>query len=100
MTTPAKSPAELEIRLSPQLSEMIEEKIRAGQYTTPGEVVSDALRIVQEQEAVTAQDVEELRAEIAVGLAQLERGEGAAWNVEEVKADVRRMLTHRPERKK
>jgi hypothetical protein len=37
----------------------------------------------------TPEDIAHLREDVAVGLEQLERGEGALWDVEEIKARLR-----------
>lgn len=77
----------MHVSLPPELEKFVEEKVKAGHYATADEVVEDSLRLLRHLPEWTD---EELRKEIGIGLAQLERGEGKPWNVEEIKAAVRR----------
>jgi len=45
-----------------------------------------------EEGAESPAEIKELRAQIALGLTELERGEGAAWDIDDVRAEGRRML--------
>jgi hypothetical protein len=45
-----------------------------------------------EPDSFTPEELEELRAEIQIGLDQLEAGEGAEWDVEEHKARLRQQF--------
>ncbi|MDB5323339.1 MAG: hypothetical protein JWN40_4970 [Phycisphaerales bacterium] len=42
----------------------------------------------EQQEALSEEDICELREEIAIGLEQLKRGESAAWDVAKAKAEL------------
>jgi antitoxin ParD1/3/4 len=79
----------MEITLPPDLLKFIEEKVQAGQFQSPSEVIHGALAVLKEQEEWTSEDIANLREDIAVGLEQLERGEGDSWDVEEAKAKLR-----------
>ena len=56
--------------LPPQLEAMIEEKVTSGRYADASEVVEEALRLLDERDRF-----EQLRAELEIGLEQIERGE-------------------------
>jgi antitoxin ParD1/3/4 len=58
------------VTLPPQLEAMIEEKVTSGRYADAGEVVEEALPLLDERDRF-----EQLRAELAIGLEQIERGE-------------------------
>ena len=70
-------------------------KIEAGQFESIEDVVSCALRRMKDQETLTADDVDELRREIAVGLTSLQRGERAPLDIGAIKADGRRAIEAR-----
>ena len=65
----------LNVSLTPDLSRFVEDRLRSGRYQTASEVVREALRLLEARERASAADLEELRREIAVGMAQLRRGE-------------------------
>ncbi len=63
------------ISLSPRWQRFIAAKVRAGRYQSASEVVRDGLRLVEERDARHQAAIEELRRQIRVGVAQLDRGE-------------------------
>jgi len=85
----------MQISLPPDLQQFIEESVKKGQYATPDEVVADGLQLLREMPAWTEQT---LREAINVGIEQIERGEVAPWDAEEVKAEGRRLLAEHKKR--
>jgi antitoxin ParD1/3/4 len=79
----------MNIALSPEMQRFVEEKVKAGYFTSPSEVIDSALNVLKESEALTPEALDELRREVRVGLEELERGEGQPWDAEEIKARVR-----------
>lgn len=72
----------LNVSLTPDLSRFVEDRLRSGRYQTASEVVREALRLLEARERASAADLDELRREIAIGMAQLRRGgkvEGEAF---------------------
>jgi antitoxin ParD1/3/4 len=65
----------MEVTLSPDLEKLIAEQVASGQYPSPGEVVRDALRLLQEQIAFRERKLEALRRDVRTGLEALEKGE-------------------------
>ena len=65
----------LNVSLTPDLSRFVENRVRSGRYQTASEVVREALRLLESRDRVPVAGIEELKAEIEVGLAQLRRGE-------------------------
>ena len=65
------------VTLTPQLEALIREKVEAGSYRTADEVIAEALRLLDERDRLAR-----LRAAIAVGDAQLARGEGIPYTPE------------------
>ncbi|MDB5332957.1 MAG: addiction module antidote protein family [Phycisphaerales bacterium] len=82
----------MQLSLAPELEQFVADKVASGRYAAPAEVVSAALSLLKEQEELEAAELEELRKEIAVGLEQIERGEVGPWDVEEIKAEGRKLL--------
>ncbi len=64
----------MNISLTPRLEAMIREKVESGLYNNSSEVVREALRLMARQDQVA-----QLRAAIAVGLDEFERGELVEW---------------------
>jgi antitoxin ParD1/3/4 len=65
------------IQLTPQLEEIIREKVASGRYHDATEVLSEALIALDDSERLA-----ELQAAVAVGAEQLERGEGQVYTPE------------------
>jgi antitoxin ParD1/3/4 len=73
------------IRLTPSIEEFIDEQVRAGKFASADEAVEAAVNQMREREEKIAW----LRREIQLGVDQLERGEGAEWNIEELETRLR-----------
>ena len=80
----------MNVSLSPELEHFVQEKVRAGQYQTVDDMISSALSILRQQEILSAEDIDELRREITLGIQQLDRGESASWDAASLKEKVRR----------
>lgn len=67
----------MNVSLTPQLEAMVREKVASGRYNNSSEVVREALRLMEEQD-----ELDRLRAAIAVGQEQIRRGEGTLFTPE------------------
>ncbi len=67
--------ATLNVSLTPELAELVREKVDSGMYHSASEVVREGLRLLREQDEIHRARLYELRNEIEVGTAQLDRGE-------------------------
>jgi len=65
----------LNVSLTPELERFVDQRVASGLYQTASEVVRDALRLLEEQEAARQAALEELRRHVAVGIEQADRGE-------------------------
>ena len=65
----------MEIRLRPELEELIKQDVQRGPYKTVGEFVEQAVSMLHEQEAWLAAKRTEIQTKIAEGCASAERGE-------------------------
>lgn len=68
----------MHINLSPEMEQYLQSKVNSGYYSNASEVVRDAIRRMREEDEKLAA----LRAAVAVGDEQLERGEGMAYTPE------------------
>jgi len=66
----------MNVSLTPELERRIGEKVESGLYTTASEVVREGLRLLFEAEEARGRRLERLRADIQLGLDELDRGEG------------------------
>ena len=80
---------DMTVSIRPDLREFVDSKVRAGEYDDPTDVVNDALVAFRDQEQLSESDVAELRAEIELGLAQLDRGEGSPLDMAAIKSAAR-----------
>jgi len=67
----------MHISLTPKLEELVREKVESGLYNNASEVVREALRLMQEQDAIRRLKLERLRDELAKGEADLAAGRSA-----------------------
>lgn len=86
----------MKIHLLPEHEAFIREKVESGEYESADDVVTDALFCFQHIEQFRALRREELRREIQIGIDELDRGESAPLDVDQIKAEGRRRLK-RPE---
>jgi antitoxin ParD1/3/4 len=80
----------MNIALPPDLEKYVRDKVRAGAFTSPDDVIRAALDTLRSQEELTSDDVSELRKLIAVGLEESKKGLSRPWNAEQIKATLRR----------
>jgi antitoxin ParD1/3/4 len=78
--------------LPPDLEEFVANQVASGAYSTQGEIVREALMLLRERQRLRELRLLDLRKEIQLGLEQSERGETGPWDVEEIKAEVRKRL--------
>ena len=81
----------MQVSLTPEQQRFVEQKLKDGGFASASEVVGNALAIWKSQEELTSQDLDELRAQIQVGLEQSRRGESAPLDMEAVREKVRRL---------
>ena len=62
--------------LRPETEKRIRDRMQAGGYASPDEVVQEGLRLLDDRDRMKRADLDEVRRRIATGLEQLDRGEG------------------------
>lgn len=65
----------MSVTLTPRIEALIQEKLNSGNYNDASEVVGEALRLLDERDKLST-----LRAAIAVGREQANRGETIPWS--------------------
>ncbi len=64
----------MNVSLTPELEELIQERVRSGRYTSASEVVREALRLLEDRDELRRLRLAELRTQVAAGLDSLARG--------------------------
>jgi len=88
----------MNVSLTDELERRVDERVRSGLYTSASELIREALRLFFQFEDTRRQQVEELNRRLAVGIAQLDRGEGVPASKargETLKRRARRIRTAR-----
>ena len=81
----------MHVNLTPKLDEFVLDKVKSGRYNNASEVVRDALRRMQDEEArqsraisnLTPEEIEDIRASVQQGFEEIRRGEGTDYEGEE-----------------
>jgi len=83
----------MNVSLTPELERLIQEKVASGLYNNQSEVVREALRLLAEQDRLRELHAPRLRAALAEGLEQADRGE--TLDGKEVIREMREFLRER-----
>lgn len=83
------------ISLSPDIESFLEQKVKAGEYPSIDEAANRLLEHVREQEELSEEDIEDLRAEVDMGIEQLDRGEFKEFTAESVIAEQQAAMNAR-----
>ncbi len=75
----------LNVSLPPELEARVRKRVESGMYGSASEVIREALRVFEAQEALNQAKLEALRLEVAKGLADIEAGKVAALDVGTIK---------------
>lgn len=77
----------MNISLTPQLEEMIRQKVASGSYTSASEVVREALRLMELEDELRNLKLRQLREDIQEGLRS---GTPRSWDPEALKRAARK----------
>ena len=83
----------MNIKLTPQLEELVRSKVASGLYTSASEVVREALRLMDEQDRLMEAKLEQLRSDVRRGLAS---GRSETWDAEGLKRQGRTRRASKP----
>src|SRR5262245_51013697 len=95
----------MNVSLTPQLEELVKEKVASGKYNSASEVVRDALRLLEEQDELHRIKLEALKSDIMLGVADLEAGRYKTYAsgqdlFDDIKKRGRRRIAKRAKSKK
>ncbi len=77
----------MNVSLTPELEQLVTEKVESGRYTSASEVIREALRLLEEHDQLKQQRLTEVREKIDRGLQQLDAGQ--AISAQEARARLR-----------
>lgn len=80
----------LNVSLTPEFADFIEDAVASGSYVSASEVVRDALRMMRQEQESEAAKLALLRKTVDMGLAQSERGEFSDRSVGDIFAAAAR----------
>jgi antitoxin ParD1/3/4 len=66
----------MNVHLTPELEQLVKDRVSTGRYNSASEVVREALRLLEEQEQVKQLRLQKLRSGIQAGWDSLRSGEG------------------------
>lgn len=78
--------------LTPDLEQLVDEKVATGQYGSAIEVIREALRLLKERDEGRREAFDELKRDIAAGLDQLDRGEAGVLDITAIKTQARKRM--------
>jgi antitoxin ParD1/3/4 len=70
----------MNVSLTVELERWVQSRVETGDYTSASEVVREALRAMREREELRRAAIEDLRAELAIGIEQLDAGLGISYD--------------------
>ena len=65
----------MNVHLTPELEQLVHDKVESGRYNSASEVVREALRLMEQKDELRAIQLQELRNRIDKGLSETGRGE-------------------------
>src|SRR5215218_1521528 len=83
----------MKVSLLPKLARFVEDQVKAGRFNTADDVVNGALARLQAEQELSAAGFESLCGQVAIGLAQADRGELEPWDPQEIDREVERRLS-------
>jgi len=78
----------MNISLTPELEQLVDEKVKTGRYASASEVIREGLRLLEEQDQLKLKRLAEVRQKIDRGIEQLDKGLGVPAS--EARARLRR----------
>jgi antitoxin ParD1/3/4 len=86
----------MNVSLTPELEQLVNDEIKSGSYKSANEVVREGLRLVR----LRRQKLAALRREIQIGIDEIERGEYVEYtSVEELFEDIEAAVVKRAAKK-
>lgn len=80
----------MNISLTPELEKLVKNKLESGMYHTASEVVREGLRLLKDRDSFREVQLNELKADLDAGLADLRRSRVVELDAKAIKAEARR----------
>ena len=74
----------MNVSLTPELENLVNEKVKSGLYNSASEVIRESLRLLQEQDMLKEIRRNELRREIMLGVEQIRSGQYTEYKIDEL----------------
>lgn len=65
----------MNVSLTPELEQLVHEKVKSGRYLSASEVVREGLRLLEERDRLYQARLAELQKEITISVEEADRGE-------------------------
>ena len=85
----------MDVSIKPELQKFIADQLRGGHYKTADDLINTALTHLQAHVELPPDEIEELRAEIDLGIEDFERGDFVEWDPEGIWSEVERIHAER-----
>ena len=82
----------LNVSLTPQLEQLVRDKVNSGRYNSASEVVREALRLMDAYERLQSESLAKLRADVDAAWKQVDEGKVHDFDPEEIKRRGREKL--------
>ena len=66
----------MNVHLTPEVEQLVQNKVESGRYNSASEVVREALRLMEQKDELRAIQLQDLRNRIDRGLSEADRGQG------------------------
>jgi antitoxin ParD1/3/4 len=84
----------MNVSLTPELEQLVKQKVAAGMYNSASEVMREALRLLEERDELRTLKLKALRQDIQQGIDDLDQTGGEVLDMESIKAKARAMHEH------
>lgn len=79
----------MNVSLTPQFENFVNQKVEAGLYNSVSEVMHEALRLLVERDEIKEMKLVLLSRDLQEGIDSLDRGEGSPLDMNDIKAKAR-----------
>jgi antitoxin ParD1/3/4 len=69
----------MNVSLTSELEQLVNEKVASGMYTSASEVVREGLRLLKERDELRRVQMDELRRDVMLGVEQIRAGRGKKY---------------------
>ena len=79
----------MNVSLTPELEQLVADKVVGGRYASASEVVREALRLLEERDVMREAKIEALKAKVAAGFADIDAGRVSHATADDIKRRAR-----------